>query len=107
MCTPDKELCVIKSLDRYWQVTKNKKGPSAIQLFLNYKNSFIEIASSSVSGWIKTILELGNVDLRPACRELQCQAFYREDPRETNQSGKDVQKRNLKMIFLKIIDYSL
>ena len=58
----DKQLCVVQTLNRYLEMTKDRKDPSRTQLFLSYRKPYKEIASSTVSGWIKKVLQLANVD---------------------------------------------
>ena len=43
-------------------MTKGRRDPSRSQLLLSYRKPYQEIASSTVSGWIKKVLELANVD---------------------------------------------
>ena len=60
--SPNKKLCVIQTLNRYLELTKKTRDPSRTQLLLSYRKSSNEIASSTVSGWIKEVLQLDNVD---------------------------------------------
>ena len=50
----DKQLCVAQ--------TKKRKDPSRTQFLLSYRKRYKEIASSTVSGRIKKLLEFGNLD---------------------------------------------
>ena len=43
-------------------MTKDRKNPSRTQLLLSYRKLYKEIASSTVSGWIKKVLQLANMD---------------------------------------------
>ena len=58
----DKQLCVIQTLKRYLEMTRDRREPSRTQLLLSYRKLYKEIASSTVSGWIKKVLPLANVD---------------------------------------------
>ena len=59
----DKELCVIHTLDRYLELTKERRKLSkATQLLLSYKKPYKEIGSKTISRWIKKVLRLANVD---------------------------------------------
>ena len=60
--SPDKQLCVVHTLNRYLEMTKNRRGPSKTQLLLSYRKPYKEIASSTVSGWIKKVLQSANVE---------------------------------------------
>ena len=60
--SPDKQLCVVQTLNRYLEMTKDRRDPSRTQLLLSYRKPYKEIASSTVSGWIKKVLQLANVD---------------------------------------------
>ena len=60
--SPDKQLCVVQTLNRYLEMKKDRRDPSRTQLLLSYRKSYKEIASSTVSGWIKKVLQLANVD---------------------------------------------
>ena len=60
--SPDKQLCVVQTLNRYLEITKDRRDPSRTQLLLSYRKPYKEIASSTVSGWIKKVLQLTNVD---------------------------------------------
>ena len=44
-------------------MTKDRRNPSRAQLLLlSYRKPYKEIVSSTVSGWIKKVLELAKVD---------------------------------------------
>ena len=43
-------------------MTKNRRDPSRTPLLLSYIKPYKEIASSTISGWIKKVLQLANVD---------------------------------------------
>ena len=60
--SPDKQFCVVQTLNRYLEMTKDRRDPSRTQLLLSYRKPYKEIASSTVSGWIKKVLQLANVD---------------------------------------------
>ena len=60
--SPDKQLCVVQTLNRYLEMTKDKRDPSKTQLLLIYRKPYKEIASSTVSGWFKKVLKLANMD---------------------------------------------
>ena len=60
--SPDKQLCVIQTLNKYLEMMKNRRDPSRTQLLLSYRKPYKEIASSTVSGWIKKALELANME---------------------------------------------
>ena len=53
--SPDKKLCVMQTLNRYLEMTKDRRDPSRTQLLLSYRKPYKEIASSTVSGWIKKV----------------------------------------------------
>ena len=57
----DKELCMVKTLTRYVDVTE-KSREAKTQLLLSFKKPYRENVSSTVSGWIKTVLELANIN---------------------------------------------
>ena len=57
-----KQLCVVQTLNRYLEMTKDSRDPSRTQLLLSYRKPYKEIVSSTVSGWIKKVLQLANVD---------------------------------------------
>ena len=52
----------IQTLNRYLEMTKDRRDPSRTQLLLTYRKRYKEITSSTVSGWIKKNLQLANVD---------------------------------------------
>ena len=60
--SPDKQLCVVQTLNRFLEMTKDRRDPSRTQLLLSFREPYKEIASSTVSGWIKKVLQLANVD---------------------------------------------
>ena len=60
--SPDKQLCVVQTLSRYLEMTKDRRDPSRTQLLLSYRKPYKEISSSTASGWIKKFLQLANVD---------------------------------------------
>ena len=60
--SPDKHLRVVQTLNRYLEMTKDRRDPSRTQLLLSYRKPYKEIASSTVSSWIKKVLQLANVD---------------------------------------------
>ena len=60
--SPDEELCVVRTLVRYLEVTENRLQPCKTQLLVSYVKPYKEIVSSTVSGWIKKVLELASVD---------------------------------------------
>ena len=60
--SPDKQLCMVQTLNRYLEMTKDRGDPSRTQLLLSYRKPYNEIASSTVSGWIKKVLQLANMD---------------------------------------------
>ena len=43
-------------------MTKDRRDPSRSQLLLSYRKPYKEIARSTVSGWIKKVLQLAHVD---------------------------------------------
>ena len=53
--SPDKQLCVVQTLYRYLDMTKNRRDTTKTQLLLSYRKSYEKI-SSTVSGWIKKVL---------------------------------------------------
>ena len=59
---PDKQLCVVQTPGRYLEMTKDRRDPYRTQLFFSYRKYYKENASSAVSGWIKKVLQLANVD---------------------------------------------
>ena len=60
--SPNKQLCVVQTLNRYLEMAKDRRDPSKTQLYLSYRKPYKEIASSTVFGWIKKVLQLANVD---------------------------------------------
>ena len=48
--SPDKQPCLIQTLNRELEMTKDKRGLSRTQLPLSYRKPFKEIGSSAVSG---------------------------------------------------------
>ena len=58
----DIQLCMVQTLGRYLEMTKDRRDPSKTQLLLSYKESYKEIASSTVSGLITKVLEKANLD---------------------------------------------
>ena len=51
--SPDKQLFVVQTINRYSKMTKDKRDSSRRQLSLSYRKPYKEIASSTVSGWTK------------------------------------------------------
>ena len=51
---------MVQALNRYLEMTKDRRDPSRAQLILSYRKHYKEIASSTVSSWIKEVLELPN-----------------------------------------------
>ena len=60
--SPDKQLWVVQTLDRYLEMTKDRIDPSRTQLLFSYRKLYKEIANSTISGSIKKVLQLGNMD---------------------------------------------
>ena len=52
-----------KTHNRYLEVTEERREGKA-QLLLSFKEPYREIASGTVSGWFKTILELANINTK-------------------------------------------
>lgn len=59
----DEELYVVETLNKYLEITERRRE-GKIQLSLNFKKIFKAIVSSTVSGWIKKILELAKINIR-------------------------------------------
>ena len=53
---------MVQTLNRYLETRKNRRDPSKTQLVLSYRKPDKQIASSTVSGWIKKVLQLAIVD---------------------------------------------
>ena len=53
---------MVQTLNKYLEMTKDRRDPSRAQLLLSYRKPHKEIASSTVSGWINKVLQLANVD---------------------------------------------
>ena len=123
--SPDKQLCVVQTLNRYLEMTKDSRDPSRTQLFLSYRKPYKEIVSSTVSGWIKKVLQLANVDTnvfkghstrsastsKVNLKGLLYQIYYIGGHGQEHQLGKNFtiiklfhQKRNSSMLFSKTID---
>ena len=45
--SPDKQLCVVQTLNRYLEMTKDRRDPSRTQLLLSCRKPYNEIASST------------------------------------------------------------
>ena len=58
----DEELCVVKTLNRYLKKVTEERRERKTQLLLSLKKPYRDIVSSTVSGWIKTVMELANVN---------------------------------------------
>ena len=43
-------------------MTKDRRDPFRTQLLLSYRKPYIEIASSTISGLIKKVLDIANMD---------------------------------------------
>ena len=52
---------MIKTLNRYLEVTKERRKGKT-QPLLSFKKPYREIVSTTVSGWIKTVMELANIN---------------------------------------------
>ena len=65
----DKELCMVKTLTTYVDVTE-KSREAKTELLLSFKKPYRENVSSTVSGWIKTVLELANINTE-VLRDIQ------------------------------------
>ena len=59
----DEELYVVETLNKYLEITERRREGKT-QLSLNFKEIFKAIVSSTVSGWIKKILELAKINIR-------------------------------------------
>ena len=46
--SPDKQLYVVQTLNRYLETTKDRRGPSRTQLLLSCRKAYKEIAGSTV-----------------------------------------------------------
>ena len=60
--SPDKQLCVVQTQNKYLEMTNDRRHPFRTKLLLSYRKSYKDIASSTVSGWIRKVLELANVN---------------------------------------------
>ena len=56
--SPDKQLFVVQTINRYSEMTKDKRDSSRRQLSLSYRKPYKEIASGTVSGWTKKSFRL-------------------------------------------------
>ena len=123
--SPDKQSCVAQTLNRYLEMTKDKTDPSRTPLLLSCVKLYNEIASSTVSGWIKKVLQLANVDTnvfkghstrsastsKAMLKGLALSDIYVGGHGQEHQLGKNFtiiklfhQKRNSSMLFSKTID---
>ena len=59
--TNDPELCVVQCLDEYLQRSKCWRGNEKTQLLLSFINPHVQVSSSTISRWIKKILDLSGV----------------------------------------------
>ena len=117
--------CVVQALNRYLEMMKDRRDPSRAQLILSYRNPYKEIASSTVSSWIKEVLELANgiqmflcdtpLDqlplLRSTWRYWLYQIYHIGGHGQEHQLGKNFtiiklfhQKRNSSILFSKTIN---
>lgn len=53
---------MIKSLNRYLEVTEERRENTTF--IMSFKKPYKEIVSSTVSGWIKTVMELADINRR-------------------------------------------
>ena len=64
--TQDETLCVMTTLDEYIaQTEKWRSGEEHSQLFLSYIHPHKPMVSSTILGWLKTILQKSGVDMVP------------------------------------------
>ena len=122
--SPDKQFCMVQTVNKYLEMTKDRTDPSRT-LLLGYLKLHTKFASSTVSGWIKKVLQLANVDTnvfkghstrsastsKAMLKGLALSDIYVGGHGQEHQLGKNFtiiklfhQKRNSSMLFSKTID---
>ena len=60
----DKDLCLVTTLDEYILSSSEWRKSNQTQLLLGTIKSYEKVVSSTIPGWVKTVLKLGGVDIR-------------------------------------------
>ena len=62
--TQDPNLCVVRTLDEYISRTQGcRSGEECSQLLLSFVNPHKPVVSSTISGWLKTVLKKAGIDI--------------------------------------------